>query len=68
LVAHYISEDSQVGEDQQPIPSLSNVFTVFEMKTLVAATENFHGKNKLGEGGFGVVYKVTYAKKASILS
>eukprot|EP00253_Pinus_taeda_P017183 PITA_17183 len=57
--AHAISEDSRVGEDPQPIPSLSNVFTVFEMKTLVAATENFHGKNKLGEGGFGAVYKGT---------
>jgi hypothetical protein len=61
-----MSEDSQVGEDQQPIPSLSDAFTVFEMKTLVAATQNFHGNNTLGEGGFGLVYKVTYAKKASI--
>eukprot|EP00253_Pinus_taeda_P027955 PITA_27955 len=58
-LAHVISEDSRVGEDPRPIPSLSNVFTVFEMKTLVAATENFHGKNKLGQGGFGAVYKGT---------
>jgi hypothetical protein len=46
---------------------MSNVFTVFKMETLVAATENFHDNNKLGEGGFGAVYKVTYANKDSIL-
>lgn len=41
------------------IPSLSVGFTVFEMETLIAATENFHDNNKLGEGGFGAVYKGT---------
>jgi len=44
-----------------------NVFFVFKMETLVAAIENFHDNNKLGEGGFDVVYKVTYANKDSIL-
>eukprot|EP00252_Welwitschia_mirabilis_P020771 TRINITY_DN5157_c0_g1_i6.p2 TRINITY_DN5157_c0_g1~~TRINITY_DN5157_c0_g1_i6.p2 ORF type:complete len:142 (+),score=30.83 TRINITY_DN5157_c0_g1_i6:145-570(+) len=29
----------------------------FKMQTLAAATENFHPSNKLGEGGFGPVYK-----------
>eukprot|EP00252_Welwitschia_mirabilis_P020769 TRINITY_DN5157_c0_g1_i4.p2 TRINITY_DN5157_c0_g1~~TRINITY_DN5157_c0_g1_i4.p2 ORF type:complete len:147 (+),score=29.42 TRINITY_DN5157_c0_g1_i4:123-563(+) len=29
----------------------------FKMETLVAATKNFHPSNKLGEGGFGPVYK-----------
>jgi len=57
-----------MGEVQRRIPRLSNVFTVFEMETLVAATENFHDNNKLGEGGFGAVYKVAYANKASILA
>lgn len=32
---------------------------VFEFSTLVKATDNFAMKNKLGEGGFGLVYKVT---------
>eukprot|EP00253_Pinus_taeda_P036649 PITA_36649 len=32
---------------------------VFTMETLVAATRNFHDDNKLGEGGFGPVYKGT---------
>jgi len=32
---------------------------VFKMETLVAATNNFQDDNKLGEGGFGPVYKGT---------
>jgi len=34
------------------------MFSLFKMETLIAAPENFHDNNKLGEGGFGVVYKV----------
>lgn len=33
----------------------SNTFSYAELRT---ATENFNAKNKLGEGGFGAVYKV----------
>jgi hypothetical protein len=29
------------------------------METLLTATKNFDDENKLGEGGFGPVYKVT---------
>jgi hypothetical protein len=32
--------------------------TIFDVPTLQEATENFSEKNKLGEGGFGTVYKV----------
>ena len=31
----------------------------FELSTIVCATNNFSFKNKLGEGGFGSVYKVS---------
>ncbi|XP_062189485.1 cysteine-rich receptor-like protein kinase 44 isoform X2 [Phragmites australis] len=31
--------------------------TIFDLATLQEATENFSEKNKLGEGGFGTVYK-----------
>lgn len=31
---------------------------VFPFETLVAATKDFHPSNKLGEGGFGPVFKV----------
>ena len=32
--------------------------TFFELSTLLAATDNFSTSNKLGQGGFGPVYKV----------
>ena len=32
---------------------------IFDWKTIVDATDNFSEENKLGEGGFGPVYKVT---------
>lgn len=30
----------------------------YDLNTIEAATDNFSDENKLGEGGFGVVYKV----------
>jgi hypothetical protein len=32
--------------------------TVFDLMTLQEATEHFSEQNKVGEGGFGTVYKV----------
>ena len=40
-------------EDIQSIDSL-----ILDLSTLRAATNDFDESNKLGEGGFGVVYKV----------
>ena len=31
----------------------------FELESIIAATDDFSEKNKLGQGGFGPVYKVT---------
>eukprot|EP00253_Pinus_taeda_P027994 PITA_27994 len=45
-----VKEDTQISEERQ---------IVFTMEALLAATENFHDNNKLGEGGFGAVYKGT---------
>eukprot|EP00253_Pinus_taeda_P018056 PITA_18056 len=45
-----VEEDTLIGQDRQ---------IAFTMEELIAATENFHDKNKLGEGGFGAVYKGT---------
>ena len=33
-------------------------FPTFDFKTIATATNNFSSDNKLGEGGFGQVYKV----------
>ena len=51
-IAHeQIDEERLATEDRQIV--------TFNMETMVAATDNFHNDNKLGEGGFGPVYKVT---------
>ena len=39
----------------------------FDFSVLVKATENFSSSNKLGEGGFGPVYKVKYKTDQGIL-
>lgn len=33
---------------------------IFTLKQIKAATENFDAANKIGEGGFGSVYKVIF--------
>ena len=47
-----------IGHEEDALMSQDQQIVMFKMKTLVAATENFHDDNKLGEGGFGPVYKV----------
>ena len=39
--------------------------TSFYYRDLKAATNNFNEKSKLGEGGFGDVYKVCWSSKKS---
>lgn len=50
------------AEDHQP-ENEGNIrkeleLPLFELSTIVMATDNFSIGNKLGEGGFGSVYKV----------
>ncbi|KAK1679934.1 hypothetical protein QYE76_040782 [Lolium multiflorum] len=51
---------AQATKDGHP-PALQKIAgaqcTIFDLPTLQEATENFSEKNKLGEGGFGIVYK-----------
>lgn len=40
---------------------------LFDLSTIIAATNNFSVFNKLGEGGFGSVYKVVSLKESQNL-
>jgi hypothetical protein len=41
----------------------SSEFTVYDFSHVLEATDNFSEENKLGQGGFGPVYKVHKTKK-----
>ena len=47
----FCTEPNPDGQDQEN-------FRIFSCKELKSATNGFHASNKLGEGGFGSVFKV----------
>ena len=48
-------ESFRIDEDNK-----ETELAMFDLATIADATDNFSSKNKLGEGGFGPVYKVLY--------
>ena len=52
----YMGHNSDGGETNEGQEHLE--IPLFEMATLLKATNKFSSDNKLGEGGFGPVYKV----------
>ena len=50
-------EDSPSRRDLDGTRRNSNL-PLFDLRTIIAATDNFSIANKLGQGGFGPVYKV----------
>jgi hypothetical protein len=40
---------------------------LFDFEKLAIATNNFHSSNKLGQGGFGPVYKVPYIEQSYLI-
>lgn len=50
------NEESQIKDEDIELP-------LFDVQTILAATDNFSMENKLGEGGFGPVYKVGHTFK-----
>ncbi|ESW17689.1 hypothetical protein PHAVU_007G260500 [Phaseolus vulgaris] len=51
-----VEEDMKI---ELEIKSSSNAPHKFQLKELLSATRSFHSSNKLGKGGFGIVYKGT---------
>lgn len=49
--------ESMVGNKLEETRRHSDL-QIFDLSTVIAATEDFSHANKLGEGGFGSVYKV----------
>ena len=48
------------NEDEDPILLVEDVeLPSFSLDTIAIATNNFSSSNKIGEGGFGPVYKVS---------
>ncbi|XP_020208648.1 cysteine-rich receptor-like protein kinase 10 isoform X3 [Cajanus cajan] len=58
LIKPFKFTSNKEGQSEDDIQNLaSQEQKIFPYETLVAATKNFHILNKLGEGGFGPVYK-----------
>nr|XP_010932624.1 putative receptor-like protein kinase At4g00960 [Elaeis guineensis] len=58
LVRPWLHREDRVGKEEENLEAIAaQEQKVFEYDTLVAATHNFHPKQKLGEGGFGPVFK-----------
>ncbi|XP_022717231.1 cold-responsive protein kinase 1-like isoform X1 [Durio zibethinus] len=51
--------DENTVEIDEEVSGIQNT-TLFTYRELKMATENFHYSNKIGEGGFGAVYKGTF--------
>jgi hypothetical protein len=56
LSTSYLQENQDTNLELILNPSAE--YRVFDLVTLRNATNNFSDKNKLGQGGFGPVYKV----------
>ena len=60
-----LDKEIDEGEDGDEVIDLPT----FDLSTIMKATANFSDDNKLGEGGFGTVYKVkidVYVAKAAL--
>ena len=56
LTAYYYVFTAEVDNDESPKEDLE--LPIFDLATIVKATDDFSISNKLGEGGFGTIYMV----------
>ena len=56
---HFASSDVLTGFSCEFVDEIRSLESLqFDFRTITVATENFSDANKLGQGGFGAVYKV----------
>jgi len=58
-VSHPPDTPEEKAQGKQAMHSESSELPMFGFNEISVATSNFDRKNKLGQGGFGPVYKVT---------
>ncbi|KAG5617972.1 hypothetical protein H5410_017796 [Solanum commersonii] len=63
IIGETLDENDDFGSEKQ---GRSREFPVVKLDLIRAATQNFSEENKLGEGGFGPVYKGTLANGITI--
>ncbi|KAH9803166.1 Receptor-like serine/threonine-protein kinase SD1-8 [Citrus sinensis] len=59
LIISNISEKTENNRETDQVQNMDLELPLFELATIANATDNFSINNKLGEGGFGPVYKGT---------
>ncbi|KDO38917.1 hypothetical protein CISIN_1g0438202mg, partial [Citrus sinensis] len=57
LILSNISEKTENNRETDQVQNMDLELPLFELATIANATDNFSINNKLGEGGFGPVYK-----------
>ena len=55
------------GGDHELVREMGDEFSVYNFHDILEATSNFSEENKLGEGGFGPVYKVHIQNPSIVL-
>lgn len=55
---HEKTEVRETNQNNEAEPKEDLELPLFDVTTIATATDNFSSNNKLGEGGFGSVYKV----------
>lgn len=53
-----IMQPASLNFDNEQNPNWKDVHNIFKLSVIASATNNFSDDNKIGQGGFGSVYKV----------
>lgn len=59
-MSNFVALHFQIAPRENPEETDDLELPLFDLATIAKATNNFSTDNKLGQGGFGPVYKVKY--------